>query len=183
MTQALPFQAYQLWTFQTLTQTFPAFQIPVYPVPAQLFQTSQVQVYTIPVQLFQTFQVQVYNNTNDNYAFKGATYAEEYYDNTNIIFNSLYLQNKTVLNIICKNQNSYDNKGSALRFNQLNTIIPGDQILALTPDENNLYNYRIYQVTKAPYLYNIFRNENSAGYDTFEFKKMYVNFVSYCIKM
>ena len=100
--------------------------------------------------------------------------------NTKIIFNSLYLQNKTILNMICKDQDSYTKNGPALRFNQLNTIIPGDQILALTPDTDNIYNYRIYQATKAPYLYNIFRNENHQGYDTFEFKKMYVNFVSYC---
>lgn len=96
-------------------------------------------------------------------------------NNTKTIFNSLFLQSKQSLEYYFSDWENLENHA---RFAQLNTIIPGDQIIAQI-EENDSINYKLYQVTKNPYLFDILKDEDEEGLDTFNYKKLYVNFVAY----
>lgn len=96
---------------------------------------------------------------------------------TRLVFNALNLLSKPMYDIYFEDLETYKNNSSIVRFAELNSIIPGDQIIALTAGENNIYNNRIYQVTRMPYLFDIFASTNK---DTFEYKKLFADYVAYC---
>lgn len=89
-------------------------------------------------------------------------------NNTKVVFNTLYLLPQNTLNNVNRTT-------SEIRFLQLNSFIPGDYIFDIKDNRCD-----VYQITCAPYLYDIFDAERiglTSLSDEFAIQKLFVNYM------
>lgn len=89
-------------------------------------------------------------------------------DNTKMVFNTLYLLPQNTLNNVNRTTNE-------IRFLQLNSFIPGDYVFDIKDNKCD-----VYQITCAPYLYDIFDAERiglTSLSDEFAIQKLFVNYM------